>query len=214
MNLEKFESLDKEKKDRIIDAAINEFIKEGFSGASTNIIVKNAEISKGALFNYFENKENLFMYIFNDNIQKVGLNFQSQKRNMENFEIIEGIKCFINANIAFFTKNPKVFQFLAKSITDSPENIRVNLLKTKRELQGNVIKYLINNTKDEYFRQGIMKEQAEYFVLTLLDTLSNKYIEKYKGNIELLINETKEREKEIEIYIDLLKFGIWNREEK
>lgn len=69
MNLEKFEKLDENKKNRIIEAAMNEFIKEGFNGASTNTIVKNAEISKGALFNYFENKENLYLYFLNCQIK-------------------------------------------------------------------------------------------------------------------------------------------------
>lgn len=214
MNLEKFDNLDKEKKERIIDAAINEFIKEGFNGASTNTIVKNAEISKGALFNYFENKENLFLYIFNHTIQKIGQNFQNQKKALENVELFEGLKFFINANISFFTKHPKEFQFLAKSMTDSPENIRISLFKIKREFQGDIIKYLISNTNEEYFRTGIKKEHVEYFLLTLLDTLSNKYIEKYKGNITLLVNRREERENEIIDYVDLLKYGIWNREEK
>jgi hypothetical protein len=48
----------------------------------------------------------------------------------------------------------------------------------------------------------------------LLDSLSNKYIEKYNGNIELLISSTEERKKEIIEYIDLIKYGILKREEK
>ena len=62
--MDKFESLPEEKKKRILDAAIEEFAVNGYDKASTNSIVKKADISKGILFHYFESKKNLFLYIF------------------------------------------------------------------------------------------------------------------------------------------------------
>ncbi|MEH7107497.1 TetR/AcrR family transcriptional regulator [Bacillus sp. JJ1764] len=60
----KFLNLEKEKQDRIINAAINEFAQKGFDKASTNEIVKGAEISKGLLFHYFQNKKQLYFFLF------------------------------------------------------------------------------------------------------------------------------------------------------
>ena len=40
------------------------------------------------------------------------------------------------------------------------------------------------------------------------------YIEKYDGDIKLLISSTKKREKEIDEYLEILKYGILKREEK
>ena len=57
------QKLDTEKKNRIINSAIEEFSKYPFNKASTNNIVKNAEISKGLLFHYFGNKKELYEYI-------------------------------------------------------------------------------------------------------------------------------------------------------
>ena len=42
----KFLNLDKEKQDRIINAALKEFALKGYDNASTNEIVKSSEISK------------------------------------------------------------------------------------------------------------------------------------------------------------------------
>jgi AcrR family transcriptional regulator len=96
---------------------MNEFIKEGFNGASTNTIVKNAEISKGALFNYFENKENLYLYLIKENLNKLLENFQDRKELPKSLEFFEGLELFINANINFFTAHPNTFKFLANAIT-------------------------------------------------------------------------------------------------
>ena len=214
MNLEKFEKLHENKKNRIIEAAMNEFIKEGFNGASTNTIVKNAEISKGALFNYFENKENLYLYLIKENLNKLLENFQDRKELPKSLEFFEGLELFINANINFFTAHPNTFKFLANAITSAPPHIRETVLKAKRDLQGSVIKYIISNSSKEIFRDALQIERIENIILILLDSLSNKYIEKYNGNIELLISSTEERKKEIIEYIDLIKYGILKREEK
>lgn len=61
---ENFVALDREKRDRIINASMREFSAKGFQNASTNEIVKNASISKGALFHYFTSKRDLFEFLF------------------------------------------------------------------------------------------------------------------------------------------------------
>ena len=214
MNLEKFEKLDEDKKNRIIEAAMNEFIKEGYTGASTNTIVKSAEISKGALFNYFENKEKLYLYLLNFNLKKLAHNFQNKRGGIENLNLFDGIKIFANTNIEFFTKNPKTFKFLANAINNAPPEIRAIVLKAKRELQGTIVKSLTANAPEGYFRNNARKELIEYTVTTMLDTISNRYVEKYEGNIEKLLSSSEERNREIDEFMNLLKFGILNREEK
>ncbi|MBJ8326241.1 TetR/AcrR family transcriptional regulator [Streptococcus pacificus] len=55
-----FEQIDKEKRKRIAIAAFEEFAKNGYDNASTNQVVKHANISKGILFHYFGNKKGLY----------------------------------------------------------------------------------------------------------------------------------------------------------
>ena len=45
------------------NATLKEFGKHEFEKVSTNTIVKNAVISKGLLFHYFENKKSLVEYL-------------------------------------------------------------------------------------------------------------------------------------------------------
>lgn len=47
---QKFNSLEAEKQERIINTALKEFARNGYDKASTNEIVKEAGISKGSLF--------------------------------------------------------------------------------------------------------------------------------------------------------------------
>ncbi len=54
-------TVETEKRQRIINAAIDEFMK-GYCKANTDIIVNNAGISKGLLFHYFGTKKKLTEY--------------------------------------------------------------------------------------------------------------------------------------------------------
>ena len=58
-----FFNLHEDKRERIEDAAVKEFAQFGFHGARLNNIVHNAGIAKGSFYQYFENLEDLFLYL-------------------------------------------------------------------------------------------------------------------------------------------------------
>lgn len=66
MPKELFYKLAEEKKKRIQGAALAEFItyKEDYEKASVKRIAQNAGIAIGSIYKYFENKDDLFFYIF------------------------------------------------------------------------------------------------------------------------------------------------------
>ena len=56
-------NLPEAKRQRIIDAALVEFGARGFSAGSLNTIARDADIAKGSLFQYFEDKLDMFASI-------------------------------------------------------------------------------------------------------------------------------------------------------
>jgi AcrR family transcriptional regulator len=58
-----FFNLPDEKRKTIINAAVDEFMEYGLESASTNRIVANSGISKGSFYQYFEDKQDVFMYL-------------------------------------------------------------------------------------------------------------------------------------------------------
>lgn len=59
-----FYNLSGEKKQKIFDAAVQEFSSHRFSEASINQIVKTAGIPRGSFYQYFSGKEDIFRYMF------------------------------------------------------------------------------------------------------------------------------------------------------
>lgn len=52
-----------DKRERLINSALEEFGKNSYEKASTNTIVQNAKISKGLLYHHFKTKQSLFDYL-------------------------------------------------------------------------------------------------------------------------------------------------------
>ena len=61
-----FYNLSDEKKKRIFDAAVQEFSTRPFSEASLNKIVKSAKIPWGSFYQYFNDKEDLYLYMLGE----------------------------------------------------------------------------------------------------------------------------------------------------
>ena len=62
MPKETFFNLSEEKQEKVIRSAISEFMKHGFEKANVGNIAKNAGVAKGSMYQYFENKKELFIY--------------------------------------------------------------------------------------------------------------------------------------------------------
>lgn len=58
-----FYSLDKKKQNRLLEAAKHEFSENFYEDASINKIIKEINMPRGSFYLYFENKEDLYLYI-------------------------------------------------------------------------------------------------------------------------------------------------------
>ena len=70
MPSERFYRLSEEKRKMICEAAIKEFARVTIDKVSINQIIKNANISRGSFYTYFEDKWDVLAYIFEDSHQK------------------------------------------------------------------------------------------------------------------------------------------------
>ncbi|MDO4331501.1 MAG: TetR/AcrR family transcriptional regulator [Eubacteriales bacterium] len=66
---DKFFDLKQEKQDRIMNAALKVFARSSYKHASTDDIVKEAGISKGLLFHYFESKTGLYAFLYDYSVR-------------------------------------------------------------------------------------------------------------------------------------------------
>ncbi|MBO7333663.1 MAG: TetR/AcrR family transcriptional regulator [Lachnospiraceae bacterium] len=90
----KFFDLKKEKQDRMINAALKIFALNGYTHASTDDIVKEAHISKGLLFHYFESKIGVYSFLCDYSAKYYALELSSavDPSETEYFAIVKQIE--------------------------------------------------------------------------------------------------------------------------
>lgn len=66
-----YEEIRHEKKDIILETALEVFATHGFHGSSISTIAKHAGIAKGLLYNYFKSKEELLKAIMQKGVQDI-----------------------------------------------------------------------------------------------------------------------------------------------
>ena len=66
MSTETFLRLPEEKRNRILDAAWEEFTRVRYTDVSINKIIIKARIPRGSFYQYFRDKEDLFAYLIGD----------------------------------------------------------------------------------------------------------------------------------------------------
>jgi AcrR family transcriptional regulator len=109
-----FLNLPDEKRKVIIDAAIDEFAEYGLENASTNRIVANSGIAKGSFYQYFEDKQDVFMYLLtileNEKMEFFKTNHPPSK-NMDTFQYF---RWMIKSGMEFNSAYPRMTQAISR----------------------------------------------------------------------------------------------------
>ncbi len=110
MPTERFYRLPEAKKQVIRQAAIKEFARVPFDKASINQIIQNADISRGSFYTYFEDKQDVVRYIFEDSarLMKECCEKELEKNDGDFFAMLEWL-----------------FEFTIHQLTESNEMVEL-----------------------------------------------------------------------------------------
>ena len=91
---DRFFDLKKEKQDRMINAALKIFAENGYRNSSTDDIVKEAHISKGLLFHYFDSKLGLYSFLYSYSVRYLAMEIESTvgREERDFFKLYRGIE--------------------------------------------------------------------------------------------------------------------------
>ena len=113
----KFFDLKKEKQDRMINAALKVFGMQGYRHASTDEIVKEADISKGLLFHYFGSKLGLYTFVYDYSVRFMTLELKACINPLTT-ELFELMKQMEQGKMHAMRAYPYMQQFLNRSMTE------------------------------------------------------------------------------------------------
>jgi AcrR family transcriptional regulator len=109
-----FLNLSEEKRNVIIGAAIDEFAQYGLENASTNRIVANSGISKGSFYQYFEDKQDVFMYLLTVLEHEKMEYFKGKHPPSMNMDTFQYFRWMIKTGMEFNTSHPRLTHAISR----------------------------------------------------------------------------------------------------
>jgi AcrR family transcriptional regulator len=148
--------------EKILEAAADEFLLKGKSGARMQEIANNAGINKALLHYYYRSKDKLFESVFTVVIKKLLLS-KVNKIIEEEKDAIGLVRRFVATYIDIINKNPMVPFFVLEEITKNPGRLTNSMLNS-----GLPIDKVINLIHDSS-KQGIIREiEPQQLIINIL----------------------------------------------
>jgi len=116
----RFEKLDSERREAILDAATREFAREGAEHASLNKILSEVGVSKGAAYYYFDDKEDLFLTVLARGVDRAAHAIGGIGEVHTEAEFWEGFRALYARVLGFLRDHPTLAALAKRFLSSSP----------------------------------------------------------------------------------------------
>ena len=163
-----FEAIRQNRKESILNTALNLFAENGFQSVSISSIAKTAGVSKGLLYNYFKNKEHLLKEIIIEGMRQMMSPLETTKEEPVTHDTIVKL---INANFEMMKTDTHYWQ-LYISVISQPKVMSL----VKEEVMTAIEPYL--TLLAAYYQQKGVKNPLAYTFLigSLMDGIALDYV--------------------------------------
>jgi AcrR family transcriptional regulator len=195
MPTDTFFNLPVEKRERIIEAAIDEFSRYSFHKARVTAIADNAGIAKGSFYQYFEDKKDLYKYLM-EIIAEKKLSYinKDMLMNREKYGFFQLLREVFLSGIRFAKENPRLVPIGEMLVAD--KDLLSELYGEHRYLSSDFFKELLEFGREK----GEIDPDADLdFLARMLSGLTYSLV-------DLVMEDGKIDMDDMEIYDKMLYF--------
>lgn len=190
-------------KERIIQAAMQEFGNNGYKGTALNGICNHYDISKGLLYHNFTGKEELYLICVKRCFEALAEYLQNQKSELD-------IRTYLKVRFAYFAENPLDARIFFEAVLQPPQKLEDDIKNAKKpldDLNRDIYKKALSKVE---LRAGVtMKDALKYY--ELIQEMLNSYFNSpasYGKDFDTIMEE---HEDALEKTLDFILFGIAER---
>lgn len=206
-----FFNLEEKKQETIMRSAVNEFLNHGFEKGNISNIAKNARVSKGSMYQYFENKKELFLFSVKWTVdftsKKYGDYFISDNKDVNIFDLFYRssksiwIEMKEERELIIFIQD--VFLGKYKNLTDESMSYMMDTLNEY------TLKLIRNGKENGFIRKDLDDDMLSIFITGVSMEFKEHMMNKARKNGSDIVDEGFEiNEREIKSMIELLKNGM------
>jgi AcrR family transcriptional regulator len=173
---------------KILEAAANLFVKNGFDGISISQIAKKAGVNQSLIYHYFESKEDLWKSVKNYYVETY-VNMEDLKIDAAD-DLKDILKQIIYSRLEFYGKYPEIIRMIAWQKLEPDKNKLVGGTRFSPDNWKEVFSHLQKQGK---IKAGINLDMMILFITSLI---AGVLTEDYKN----ILNNKKNKRR----YIDLI----------
>lgn len=204
-----FFNLSEEKRERILKEAVTEFKSYNYDVASVNRIVEKSGISKGSFYQYFIDKEDLYIYIMTIIGDKKIEYLTPTLMNFNELNFYEALREMYRVGIQFALENPDYLEIGTRMMRDT-SGIMMKIRDTFSPKGDEVfIALLEKGQKTGDIRLDLDLKLVAKLLISMQLSVVDYYFEKHKDE-----GYSMKIMAELDKFFDLLKYGISQEEGK
>lgn len=197
----KIMTMEEEKRERVIAAALKEF-NRGYHLANMDKIVKEAGISKGLIFHYFGSKRGLFLFLIKYSAEII--NNEYAKVILSSRDFLENVVAVSRLALEITFQYPTIYGFLLKAFFALNEVFPEGLPKDMPNLNRTLLQKILEKSDKSLFRDDIDKGKAQNIVMWTMNGFSESLL-RYGNEMENYEAHYDRLMKEFEEYVELLR---------
>lgn len=142
---------------RILDAARVEFSHKGYDAASMNAICAENDISKGIIYHYYKDKDELYLLCVKQCFDALTAYLQESATALQG-SAEQKMNAYFDARLHFFAQNQSYLGIFADAVFTPPESLREQIAKHRAHFDKFNKSVLTELLKSEVLREGLSAE--------------------------------------------------------
>ncbi|MDR1204583.1 MAG: TetR/AcrR family transcriptional regulator [Peptococcaceae bacterium] len=195
-----FFRLPAEKQKRIFRAAVKEFGHSHYSEASINQIIKNAGIPRGSFYQYFEGKEDIFIYVLEEISREKLEVFAQAIEGAKEKGFFASVGAVMPAIIAWVEQRAE-YNMIGLRMVEEDSKIARDWFEQMRGSAGAIRMMIENDQKNGWIRGDVTPELVTELASSLAFPLVRLYYQS---------EDKSEVVKKLVLYFDMLYRGLRN----
>lgn len=187
---------------RIMESARMEFARHGYGLGSINTICSEGGISKGILYHYYKDKDEIYLFCLKECFESLTVWLKDQEYD-ETQTVDERLTLYFSARLSFFTANPDYQKLFCQAVTAPPEHLKKKIEALRKEFDTYNISFLDDILSHATIQKWLTKETA----ITLFCDYQN-----FLNADSRFPKDTKEREEACHRAILSLLYGVVSKE--
>ncbi|NYB75175.1 TetR/AcrR family transcriptional regulator [Sedimentibacter hydroxybenzoicus DSM 7310] len=197
-----------EKKQELLEAALNEFSSKKYEDASLNSIIKSAGISKGTFYYHFKDKQELYIYLLESSSKVkwefINKNIKSSSTE-EKGDIFATFRLQARIGAEFASIHPKYHNLSRMFVKEKGNEIYDTAKNVLIEDDINPLNEIIENAvKKGDFRNDLPGE----FIIKIISHLFTHFEDVFNSEDDMELGNII---KNLDYYVDFMKNGLYNK---